>query len=174
MTAEMQTRPGAKELAGYRAVETLRDGRPATIRALRPQDREALVEAFSRTGDESRYRRFFTSKRLLSEGEIKFFVDVDFSTHVALVAELDEGGRQVIAGGGRYVVSAPGRAEVAFMVDDPHQGLGIGSLLMRHLAACARAAGLDTLEAEVLPDNSSMLKVSPSCRLGGRVQTPCG
>jgi len=149
----------AQGVAAYRAVEVLRDGRRATIRALQPQDRRALSEAFARTGDESRYRRFFTSKRSLSEGEIAFFVEVNFTTHVALVAELEEPGRAVIAGGGRYVVCAPGSAEVAFMVDDAHQGLGIGSLLMRHLVACARSAGLEALVAEVLHGNTAMLKV---------------
>jgi GNAT superfamily N-acetyltransferase len=146
-------------LSAYRAAESLRDGRHAVIRALQPQDREALIEAFARTGDESRYRRFFTSKHSLGEGEIKFFVEVNFMTHVALVAELEEGERQLIAGGGRYVVGAPGSAEVAFMVDDAHQGLGIGSLLMRHLVACARSAGLGKLVAEVLSGNSAMLKI---------------
>ena len=149
----------AQDLAAYSAAEVMRDGRPATIRALKPEDREALIEAWERTGDKSRYRRFFTSKRALSEGEIKFFVEVNFTTHVALVAEFEDGGRRIIAGAGRYVVCAPGSAEVAFMVDDAHQGLGIGSLLMRHLVVCARSARLEKLVAEVLPENSAMKKV---------------
>ena len=155
--------------ADYRAVEVLRDGRSATIRAFQPQDREAMLDAFARTGDESRYRRFFTSKRSLGEGEIAFFVEVNFQTHVALVAELEEDGRKVIAGGGRYVMSGPRSAEVAFMVTDAHQGLGIGSLLMRHLVVWARSAGLEKLVAEVLPGNSPMLKVFE--RAGLEVQT---
>ena len=156
--ANVVTKP-PEHLAAYRAAEVLRDGRRVTIRALQPQDREALSESWARTGDESRYRRFFTSKHSFSEGEIAFFVEVNFTTHVALVAELEEAGRKVIAGGGRYVVCAPRSAEVAFMVDDAHQGLGIGSLLMRHLVACARSARLETLVAEVLSGNSPMLKV---------------
>jgi GNAT superfamily N-acetyltransferase len=156
--ANAVTKP-PEHLAAYRAAEVLRDGRRVTIRALQPQDREALIASWTRTGDESRYRRFFTSKHSFSEGEIAFFVEVNFTTHVALVAELEESGRKIIAGGGRYVVCAPGSAEVAFMVDDAHQGLGVGSLLMRHLVACARSAGLETLVAEVLPGNSPMLKV---------------
>ena len=158
-----------QDLAGYRAAEVLKDGRSATIRSFQPQDRDALIEAFGRTGDESRYRRFFTSKRALNEGEIKFFVEVNFTTHVALLAEVGGNGQRVIAGGGRYVVSAPGSAEVAFMVDDEHQGLGIGSLLMRHLVICARSAGLRMLIAEVLPENSAMRKVFE--RAGLAVQT---
>ena len=156
-------------LAAYRADEVLRDGRRVTIRAFEPRDRQGLIDAFMRSGDESRYTRFFMSKRSLSEGEIKFFAEVNFTTHVALVAELEDGGRQVIAGGGRYVGCAPRSAEVAFMIDDAHQGLGIGSLLMRHLVVCARSAELETLVAEVLPQNAAMLKVFE--RAGLEVQT---
>ena len=133
---------------------TLRDGTEVDIRAIEPGDKALLAEAFSRLSPESRYRRFFTSKRSLSEGEIKFFLEVNFTTHVALVCELEEGGRKVIAGGGRYVVCAPGSAEVAFMVDDAHQSLGIGSLLMRHLVACARSAG---------PKAPERTRYSPNC-----------
>jgi GNAT superfamily N-acetyltransferase len=149
----------ADEASSYRAAETLREGRRITIRALRPDDREAVLEAFGRTGGESRYRRFFSPKQSFTEGEIAFFLNIDFVDHVALVAEVEEDGRAVIAGSGRYIVSTPGKAEVAFMVGDAWQGLGIGSLLMRHLVAVARAAGLKALVAEVLAGNAAMLKV---------------
>lgn len=151
--------------AGYSAVERLRDDRKIEIRALRPADRDGLLAAFDRTSEESRYRRFFAPKRTFSEQEVEFYLNVDFVDHVALVAELAEDGRPVIVGGGRYIVSAPGRAEVAFAVDDAHQGLGIATRLMRHLVAIARAAGLRELIAEVLPDNASMLKVFERCGL---------
>ncbi len=147
----------AGKASEYRATETLRDGRRITIRAQRAQDREALLAAVARVGDESRYRRFFSPKRAFTEKEIAYYTDLDFEKHVALVAELADGG--VIAGAGRYIVSAPGRAEVAFMVGDEYQGLGIGSMLMRHLVGLARAAGLEALEAEVLAENAAMLKV---------------
>ena len=147
------------DIAQFRAAEVLRDGRRVLIRAVRPQDREGLLAAFARTGDEARYRRFFSPKRSFTESETAFYVDVDFRNHVALVAELEQDGRAEIAAGARYIVSGPDCAEVAFMVRDDCQGLGIGSLLMRHLVALARTAGLASLVAEVLPDNSAMLKV---------------
>jgi GNAT superfamily N-acetyltransferase len=145
--------------AEYSAVEPLRDGRRVEIRALRPADRAGLLEAVAHMSEEALYRRFFAPKRAFSEKEIEFYLNVDFVSHVALVAVLEEGGRPVIAGGARYIVSAPGRAEVAFAVDDPHQGLGIATRLMRHLATIARAAGIAELYAEVLPDNRPMLAV---------------
>jgi RimJ/RimL family protein N-acetyltransferase len=160
--------------ADYSAGERLRDGRTLEIRALRPADRAGLLASFERTSEESRYRRFFAPKRTFSEREIEFYLNVDFVGHVALVAELEEGGQQVIAGGGRYIVSEPGRAEVAFAVDDLHQGLGIATRLMRHLVVIARAAGQRELFAEVLPDNASMLKVFARCGLAATTRREGG
>ena len=145
--------------ANYSAIETLRDARKLEIRAFRPDDRAEFLSAVERIGPLSRYRRFFTNKRGFTERERAFFLNVDFDQHVALVALMEEAGRNVVVGGGRYVVVRPGRAEVAFAVIDEYQGRGIGSVLMRHLVAIARAAGLQELIAEVLPENVPMWKV---------------
>ena len=145
--------------AKYSAIETLRDARKLEIRAFRPDDRADFLSAVERIGPLSRYRRFFTVKRRFTERERAFFLNVDFDQHVALIALMEEAGRQVIVGGGRYVIVRPGRAEVAFVVIDEYQGLGIGSMLMRHLVAIAREARLQELIAEVLPENMQMLKV---------------
>lgn len=147
------------ELAQYSEAEALRDGRQVEIRALRAEDRDGLLAAVGRIGTDSLYRRFFVVKREFSEKETSFFVNVDFVNHVALVAVLEEDGRPVIVGGGRYVVVNPGQAEVAFAVVDKYQGLGLGTTLMRHLVAIARRSGLQELIADVLPDNRQMLNV---------------
>jgi RimJ/RimL family protein N-acetyltransferase len=160
--------------AEYSAVERLRDGLRVEIRALKPTDRTALAASVRRTSEETRYRRFFAPKRSFSEQEVEFYLNVDFVSHVALVAVLEEAGQPVIVGGGRYIVSEPGRAEVAFAVDDPHQGLGIASRLMRHLVAIARDAGLRELTAEVLPQNTAMLKVFERCGLAATTRREGG
>jgi GNAT superfamily N-acetyltransferase len=149
----------SRDAANYAAVETLRDGRPIEIRAFRPGERADLEAAVARISTKSMYRRFFTVKRSFSEREREFFLNVDFKDHVALMAWVDEAGRKVIVGGGRYVVVGPGKGEVAFIVIDQYQGQGIGAMLMRHLAGIARTAGLQGLIAEVLPENMPMLKV---------------
>ncbi len=145
--------------ADYSAVERLRDGRTIEIRALRPDDQDDMLAAVDRTSVESLQRRFFVPKRGFSDKEVSFFMNVDFANHVALVAQIDEDGRPVIAGGGRYIVTQPGQAELAFVVVDAYQGKGIGKALMRHLLAIAREEGLKELTAEVLPGNAAMLKV---------------
>jgi len=146
--------------------ELLRDGRAIEIRALRREDREDLIRAVGHFSAQSLYRRFFTLKRGFTEQEVDYFVDVDFIKHVALVATLkDKGQHSSIVGGARYILTQPRRAEVAFAVMDAYQGQGIGRALMRHLSRIARAAGLEALEAEVLPENLAMLKVFQSCGL---------
>ena len=114
------------EAAKYSAVQQLRDCRQIEIRALRRVD--AMLAAIDRTGAQSLYRRFFGFKSRFSDREKTFFLNVDFVSHVALVAVAQEDGRNVIVGGGRYVVVRPGTAELAFAVIDERQGQGIGAL----------------------------------------------
>jgi len=129
------------------------------IRALRPDDRDALIAAIGRTSADSFYRRFFGVKHEFTEQQIASFLNIDFIDHVALVAVVEESALPTIVGGGRYVVVKPGTAEVAFAIVDEYQGQGIGSALLRHLAIIARSVGLRELIAEVLSENAPMLNV---------------
>jgi RimJ/RimL family protein N-acetyltransferase len=147
------------ETNNYATRELLRDGSQIDIRALRPEDEADMLAAVGKTSAQSLQRRFFAMKRHFSDKERAFFMDIDFKNHVALVAVAKEAGREVIVGGGRYIVFEPGRAEMAFVVVDTWQGRGVGSILMRHLVKIACDAGLKELTAEVLPENTAMIKV---------------
>jgi len=147
------------ELSQYSAAETLRDGRPIRIRALHPEDREAMGRTVRGLSEETIYRRLFSPRQHMSEQEIAYYMNVDFVSHVALVAVFAENGQETIVAGGRYVVTQPDTAEVAFVVSDTFQGQGIGGLLMKHLTDIGRRSGIKTFVAEVLAGNAAMLKV---------------
>ena len=147
------------DAANYSAMDRMRDGRVLEIRALKPSDEADMLAAVERSSAQSLYRRFMGAKRGFSDKERAFFMNVDFDNHVALVAVLKEADRASIVAGGRYIVEKPGIAEIAFAVVDDYQGQGIGAVLLRHLAILARQAGLKEFTAEVLPDNTPMLKV---------------
>ncbi len=151
------------DLADYFVVETSRDGRPVTIRALKPEDRSAMLSAVGRVSSQSLYRRFFGPKRGFTEKETDFYVNVDFVAHVALVAVVDESGKETIIGAGRYIVAETGKAELALAIIDEYQGRGIGTALLRHLVSIARKNGLQQLVAEVLAENGPMLTLFRKC-----------
>ncbi|MET0526325.1 MAG: GNAT family N-acetyltransferase [Nocardioides sp.] len=131
----------------------LRDGRTAHVRPVRPEDEQLMVEFYARVSDESKYLRFFAPMPTLSDKDLHRFTHVDHVDRVALIMLL--GGEMIAVG--RFEVTDPGEAEVAFLVEDAHQGRGIGQLLLEHLAQAGRERGVERFVAEVLPDNKAMI-----------------
>ncbi len=148
------------DAAHYSAEEVLRDGGSIHVRALRPDDRERLLEHFKGLSQQSRYYRFFGLKRSMSDAELVRLTQLDFVAHVGLVATLRDATGERFIGVARYIRgNDPTHAEVSFAVLDEHQGRGIGSVLLDHLSRVARASGIVELEADVLGDNNRMLEV---------------
>ncbi len=143
----------------FHVTETLHDGSTVEIRAQKPEDREEILAEVQHASTETLYHRFFAVKRNFSEKEQHFFFDVDFVNHVVLIAVAKSNGHSRIVGGVRFVVTEPGKAEVAFSVVDDYQGHGLGAVLMHHIIAIAREAGIREFVAEVLSDNAAMLAV---------------
>ncbi len=143
--------------------DTLLDGRTIAIRAIDPDDRMNLQDIWQHLSEQSKYYRFFVPKKELSDRELTYYTEVDFSNHVALLAVIIDSGVQVPVGVGRYIVASesgqPPCAEVALTVEDDFQGLGIGTLLLKHLADIARAKGIEEFRAFVLSENRKMFEV---------------
>jgi GNAT superfamily N-acetyltransferase len=140
----------------YCVRETLPDGEPLLIRAIRPDDKSALVDMFSRLSPETVYHRFLGAKKRLTYEELVYLTELDFHQRAALVATLVREGAERIVGVGRWaadVDSPPGRAEVAITVEDAQQRRGIGRLLLVHLRSVAHAEGIDEFEVYLVSDN---------------------
>src|SRR5215472_7335317 len=134
----------------------LRDGSTVRVRAVLPDDREALDRFLRQLSEESRLFRFFTAIKDMSWAAQRF-VDVDYRHRHSLVAL--RGGAGEIVGHGYYAVEKPGRAEVALAVADSMQGMGLGTILLGHLAAAAASVGITTFTGEVMSENHRMLGV---------------
>lgn len=140
----------------WEADVVLRDGATAHVRPIAPSDADAVQAFHSAQSQNSIYMRFFTYKSKLTSRELKRFTSVDYRDRAAFVITR---GADII-GIGRYDrLEDPRQAEVAFNIADQHQGRGLGSILLEHLAAAAREHGIRQFTAEVLPSNRKMLDV---------------
>lgn len=139
----------------WEADVVLSDGVTAHLRPITADDADRLVAFYDRVSDESKYFRFFAPYPKLSDRDIARFTDVDHDERVGLIVLA---GEDMIAVG-RYDRVDATSAEVAFLVEDAHQGRGLGSVLLEHLAAAAGERGVRRFVAEVLPANRKMLTV---------------
>lgn len=134
----------------------LLDGEIARIRPVVADDRPALVELYARLSDKALYLRFFTSSRRSADQDVARLTRNDDVDHVALAVAIDD---RLVAVAGFERLDDPAEAEVAFVVDDASQGLGIGTLLLEHLASAGLARGVKRFVAETLVRNAKMLGV---------------
>jgi acyl-CoA synthetase (NDP forming)/GNAT superfamily N-acetyltransferase len=134
-------------------VVRLADGSTARLRPLHSADAEQVRELYDRSSDISRYLRFFSPMTV--DGAVRLTRSpADDARHCMLVAEV--AGR--VVGLGQYDADEhdPAVAEVAFMVEDHEQGLGIGTLLLEALAERAAARGVRRFRASFLRQNERM------------------
>ncbi|WP_344376165.1 bifunctional acetate--CoA ligase family protein/GNAT family N-acetyltransferase [Streptomyces rhizosphaericus] len=148
----------------WEADVVLRDGGTAQIRPITTDDAQRLVSFYERVSDESKYYRFFAPYPRLSDRDVHRFTHHDYVDRVGLAAIV---GDEFIAtvrydridGRGMPAAAPADEAEVAFLVQDAHQGRGVASALLEHIAAVARERGIRRFAAEVLPANNKMIKV---------------
>lgn len=145
--------------AGWEADVVLHDGSTTRVRPILPSDADALQAFHMSQSERSIYLRFFAAMERLSERDLQRLVNVDHLDRVALVAVAEVDGVEQIIGVARYDRIGDDDAEVAFNVSDAHQGRGVGSVLLEHLAAAARERGVGRFVAEVLPQNGRMISV---------------
>ncbi|MFB8038575.1 GNAT family N-acetyltransferase [Streptomyces sp. NPDC056004] len=148
----------------WEADVVLRDGGTARIRPITTDDAERLVSFYEQVSDESKYYRFFAPYPRLSDRDVHRFTHHDYVDRVGLAVTV--GGEFIatvrydrIDERGRPASAPADQAEVAFLVQDAHQGRGVASALLEHIAAVARERGIRRFAAEVLPANNKMIKV---------------
>ncbi len=134
----------------------LADGGTVHLRPVRPDDAERVKAFHARQSRESIYFRYFSPMPKLSHRELDRLTRVDYVTRMAFVALL---GDDVIGMASYDIWRSSNEAEVAFIVDDAHQGRGLATVLLEYLIVAARECGLEGLTAQVLPTNRRMLSV---------------
>jgi GNAT superfamily N-acetyltransferase len=138
----------------------LDDGRVVQIRPVVDGDADGLVDLHLRCSPASRYFRFHSPKPRLSSAQAAYLAGADGTHRVALVATMVEGGEARIVADARIEPTATGDGEVALLVRDDLQGIGLGRRLLRLLIDTAARRGRCRLVLHVLADNHVMLTLA--------------
>jgi acetyltransferase len=154
---------------------TMKNGNQVTIRPIRPEDEPLMVKFHETLSDRSVYLRYFCSlslsRRVAHERLLRICFG-DYDREMALVAERTDPGtgeRRIIGVGRMNKLHAGNEAEVAVLVSDQYQKLGLGNELLRRVVEIAREEKLSQVSAEMLPDNLAMQVIIK--RLGFRLRT---
>jgi acetyltransferase len=138
----------------YETLWKLRDGRTVLLRPIKPEDEPLWLEMFQNFSQESiRYRFFQIIKDTPHEVRVRY-CNVDYDREIAVVAELTENEHRKILGVVRVSLEPDRKkGEIAFIIADPWQGLGLGTKMMDHAIEICQDMGVETLYAIMLPDN---------------------
>ena len=140
--------------------ETFKNGVKVRFRAIRPADEDQMRRLFYRFSDEAVYARYFSSIRSMPHAQMQAYVNIDWTQVMSLVGLVGKPGQGRIIAEARYL-REPIRpfAEVAFIVDEEYQSLGISTFLYKLLIDLAKERRLAGFTAEVLFSNTGMMKV---------------
>jgi len=140
-------------------------GARVTVRVVCPEDEEGFHAAFLRLSSESRYTRFMSVVRDLSDATLHQATHPDAAREFALVAVAAAGeGEQIVAGGRFVAIPKTADCEFAVTVVDDWQGHGLGRALLTALKDAAAVRGYGRMEGYVLSTNLAMRKLG--ARLG--------
>jgi len=137
----------------------LADGQFVWLRQVRAEDAPRLVELCQRLSPLSMWRRFLRSTARCDPQEAERLASVDQVREVAVAAIPDPHADSPILAVGRFHGDGSDRAELAVVVDDAYQRLGLGRLLLQWVVQEAARRGLRTLDGYVLYDNQPMLRL---------------
>ena len=130
------------------------------FRAIRPSDEEEMRRLFYRFSDQSVYYRYFAPIKVMPHAKMQGYVNIDFSRVMSIVGVVGDSGQGHIIAEARFIRDEKSPyADVAFVVDEKYQGLGIATYLYRLLIRLAKDRGIQSLTADVLATNKGMMKV---------------
>ncbi|MCW3984178.1 MAG: GNAT family N-acetyltransferase [Candidatus Bathyarchaeota archaeon] len=145
----------------YEILWLLKNGQEVLLRPIKPEDEPMWLEWFQSLSEESiRYRFFQMLKDTPHEVRVRY-CNIDYDREVAIVAEIVENGKRKILGVTRLSIESDGKhGEMAFIVSDYWQGLGLGTKLVDYTLDIAKERGVESVYAIMLQDNYRALSLT--------------
>ncbi|VVB84385.1 Acetate--CoA ligase [ADP-forming] I [uncultured archaeon] len=145
----------------YVSLWKMRDGHPVVLRPIKPEDEPLWLEMFHNFSEESiRFRLFEVIKEPIEHSFSVRYCNIDYDRELAIVAEMEDKGSKKMAGVVSLLLDPDRKSgEIAFIVADPWQGMGLGSKLIDYMIEIGRDKKIETLYAVMLPDNHRAVKL---------------
>ena len=145
----------------YKKAVVLADGTPIFLRPIKPTDDALMVELFNSLSRETIHLRFFSTLKYMPKEQLEKFTHIDYDKQMAIVALVKENGRERMVAVGRYTLLEEERdaAEFAIVVQDSHQGRGIGTEVLHHLAHVAKLQDVRVIVGYIMNENTRMFAV---------------
>ncbi len=144
----------------YETIWNLKNGQEVLLRPIKPEDEPMWLEMFQGFSEESiRYRFFQILRDTPHEVRVRY-CNIDYDREIAIVAEIAKNAQKKIRGVARVSIESDGKSgEIAFIVSDHWQGLGLGTKMVDYVLDIAKEKGLEDVYAIVLPDNCRALNL---------------
>jgi GNAT superfamily N-acetyltransferase len=162
-------------IEGYKSFCSLKSGKTVEFRPLLPSDEFAYRNFFYSLQEKTIYFRFFYKMRNFTHEVVqKQWASLDYRQNISIVGLAQKGGHKEIIAIGSYAKEDEHRAEVAFVVREDYQGMGVGSYLLDLLERIAKQNGYSAFAATVLRENANMLKVFKKRYPGAKIKFSAG
>lgn len=139
---------------------TTKKGLALTLRPVKISDEHLLKDFFYSLSSDCMYQRFISTRSDMPHERLQRFVVIDYTKEMVIIAVLEDAGAEKIVGLGQYYIDeGTHTAEVAFVVRDEFQSMGIGWELLSYLTYLARKDGLHGFSAAVLVDNIKIMRL---------------
>ncbi len=145
----------------YEILWLLKNGQEVLLRPIKPEDEPLWLEMFQSLSEESiRYRFFQMLKDTPHEVRVRY-CNIDYDREIAIVAEIVENGKRKILGVTRLSIESDEKSgEIAFLVSDYWQGLGLGTKMVDYVLDIAKEKGMESVHSIILQDNYRALSLS--------------
>jgi acetyltransferase len=145
----------------YQKTSKLADGTEIFLRPIKPTDDDMMIELFNSLSRDTVFLKFFSSMKTLTKQQLEKITHIDYKKEMAIVALVRNDGVEKSIAVGRYtqVDDEPGYAEFAIVVQDSHQGHGLGTEMLWHLAHVAKLEGVEVIVGYIMSENARMFSV---------------
>ena len=145
---------------GIHEQQTFKNGLKVRFRPIKPSDEEQMRRLFYRFSDEAIYARYFSSITTMPHSKMQEYVNIDWHHNMSIIGLIGEPGEGIVIAEARYLGGKSSlNAEIAILVDEKYNNLGIATYMVNLLMELGKERGIKVFIAEVLFSNNKIIKV---------------